>query len=255
MDMDPSLGSEIVPKITVLHPPQAAAVETWDEKRVSLDEPLRFVIVGHLFFMKGGAEILRVFDKLLEKGYSIELNIVSGLATDDWATATSADDVSWAKGVMGRHAGRIHYWPKLDNSKVMALFKQSHVALLPSYAETYGYSVLEAQASGCPVVTTDIGALSEINDDECGWVIRVPKRDYDGRTLGRSAYHTREGRASVSEVIEHELTQIVLDILKAPSQLPQRAEKCLHRIRSEHDPIHHAEKLLTIYREALERAK
>ena len=57
---------------------------------------------------------------------------------------------------------------------MLELLSGSHIGLLPSFAETYGYVVLEMQAAGVPVVTTDIRAFSEVNPDECGWRIRTP---------------------------------------------------------------------------------
>jgi len=49
------------------------------------------------------------------------------------------------------------------------------LALLPTCAETHGDVVLEAQANGCPVITTDIRTLPEINPSEIGYLIEVPK--------------------------------------------------------------------------------
>ena len=45
------------------------------------------------------------------------------------------------------------------------------VGLLPTWAESYGYSVLEMQACGLPVVTTNIRALPETN--VCGWKVKL----------------------------------------------------------------------------------
>jgi glycosyltransferase involved in cell wall biosynthesis len=125
------------------------------------------------------------------------------------------------------------------------------VALLPSYAESYGYSILEAQACGCPVITTDIGAMPEINNNCCGWVINLPKRDYGGKSLGRSRYNTADGRREISTVIKSQLEKIILSILDNPQSLEDRRDPALNRIRKEHDPRTHAAELKRIYLEAL----
>ena len=39
----------------------------------------------------------------------------------------------------------------------------SHIGLLPTYNDSYGYSVIEFFSYGCPVITTNILALPEIN--------------------------------------------------------------------------------------------
>ena len=62
----------------------------------------------------------------------------------------------------------ISYVPKLTNNETLELMKKSHIGLLPTYADTYGYSVLEFQAAGCPVITTNVRALPEINNNNLG---------------------------------------------------------------------------------------
>lgn len=52
--------------------------------------------------------------------------------------------------------------------------KKSDVGLLPTWADTYGYSVLEFQACGCPVISSNTRGLPEINNNEAGWIINMP---------------------------------------------------------------------------------
>ncbi len=49
--------------------------------------------------------------------------------------------------------------------------RTADIGMLPSYADTYGFSVLEAQA-GNAVITTDIRALPEVNNPAVGWLIK-----------------------------------------------------------------------------------
>jgi glycosyltransferase involved in cell wall biosynthesis len=53
-----------------------------------------------------------------------------------------------AKAIISRHPDRILHFTGIPNSEVIDLLKRTHVSLLPTWAETYGYSVLEAQACG-----------------------------------------------------------------------------------------------------------
>ena len=52
--------------------------------------------------------------------------------------------------------------------------KKAHVALLPTWMDTFAYSVLECQACGTPVISTSLRALTELNDASVGWLIDVP---------------------------------------------------------------------------------
>ncbi|WP_241627814.1 glycosyltransferase, partial [Rosenbergiella epipactidis] len=51
---------------------------------------------------------------------------------------------------------------------------KSHIGLLPTWADTYGYSLLEFMAAGCPVISTNVRALTEINSSDRGYIINLP---------------------------------------------------------------------------------
>jgi glycosyltransferase involved in cell wall biosynthesis len=90
--------------------------------------------------------------------YEIELTIVSSLNIDNYATKKEPSDVQRVKNFIQKNSDWINYFPQLPNHEVLELMKKSHVGLLPTYADTYGYSVLEFQAAGCPVITTNVRA-------------------------------------------------------------------------------------------------
>jgi glycosyltransferase involved in cell wall biosynthesis len=120
--------------------------------------------------------------------------------------------------------------------------RAADVGLLPSYADTYGFSVLELQACGVPVITTDIRALPEINNAAFGWLIKVPKN-----ALGEALYTTAEEREALSQSIRSDLAQIVRDIAADPVQIAVKGTAALERIRKEHDPATYADALRQVY--------
>lgn len=116
------------------------------------------------------------------------------------------------------------------------------MALLPTYADTYGYFVLEAQACGCPVVTTDIRALPEINNNECGWLINVIKDEN-----GNAILNTSEQRRIFSKEIMEQLAQIIEQIIKNPLEIIVKGKKAIKRIKNIHSPNQHANQLYKVY--------
>ncbi|MFH4294310.1 glycosyltransferase, partial [Acinetobacter baumannii] len=72
----------------------------------------------------------------------------------------------------------IKIYSNVDNNKVIEMIREHHIGLFPTWADTFGYSVLEFQACGCPVISTDVRALSEINNNDIGWLINVDKNKY-----------------------------------------------------------------------------
>ncbi|WP_430810994.1 MULTISPECIES: glycosyltransferase family 4 protein [unclassified Carboxylicivirga] len=235
----PHLSAAIMAKTIVLHPPQPVLVERVRERVIA---PVIFTFVGNQFFGKGGREILATFQKLHAEGYNFQLNIISNFSPDGYASHTTQKDTEELNARFATLPPSISIIGKLPNNELLTLLKQSHVALMPTYADTYGYFVLEAQACGCPVITTDIRALPEINNNECGWVIKVPKD-----TLGNGVLHIPEERAMFSKTIEKELYTTVKEILASPEIIQPKAAAALRRIKEEHDPERHAQRLVEVY--------
>ncbi|GAB5559643.1 MAG: hypothetical protein SynsKO_12900 [Synoicihabitans sp.] len=49
-----------------------------------------------------------------------------------------------------------------DNSELEFLYNKAEVLLFPSFAEGFGWPVIEAQACGCPVITSNTTSLPEV---------------------------------------------------------------------------------------------
>ncbi|MFK8037016.1 MAG: glycosyltransferase family 4 protein [Crocinitomicaceae bacterium] len=239
---DSEKSKKIISKIKVLHPPQKIIVSSLEDKLYS--KGLNLVLVGADFFRKGGQEVLQVIDQLLNDGSNINLTIVSSLQYGDYASKSTAEDVLEVKEIIARHDSIAHHH-SLPNSDVLNLFKTADIALLPSYDETYGYSVLEAQACGCPVVTTNGGAFMEINDNDCGWVIDVPL------TNNRSIPYTESEKTTFQLTVKQALRKIMMDALNDSLGLRKKGELCLERIKREHSIENAAMELERIYNIAL----
>jgi glycosyltransferase involved in cell wall biosynthesis len=105
--------------------------------------------------------------------------------------------------------------------------------------------VLEAQAAGCPTITSDIRALPEINSAACGWLLKVPKLANGDGDLDSVEKRTRF-RAILVEGIKSALTEAHDD----RDGLCRKAAAGLERIRKFHDPAKHAARLAEVYQQA-----
>jgi len=238
----PEYHDDISAKICVIHPAQVPLMSDYNEKRLA-EGDIMFTMVGNMFFLKGGMEVLRVFDHLLKRNYPIRLNIVSAMQNaKDPKRETVAEEIAAARTIINRHPDRIRHWGAIPNDQVLALLRETHVGLMPTHYDTYGYFVLEAQASACPVITTDAVALPEINGDEVGWVINVDKDAY-----GTPLYTTAAEYRRLHESIEASLIQTIQEIVNHPEMIQRKGLNALERIRRDHDPRKTAEKLEAIY--------
>lgn len=60
---------------------------------------------------------------------------------------------------------RVKFIGRVQDADLPALYTGAELFVLPSITEGFGLPVLEAQASGCPVVTTAVGAPKEIGGE------------------------------------------------------------------------------------------
>ena len=244
----PDYCQDIESKLICLHPPQKILLDNYNNKQTKLDGPIHFIFIGGAFFTKGGMEILETFCELKNvKKLDLKLTIVSSMVLDDYATKKSSSDVAAAMNVIRSNGDWIQYYESLCNDKVLDLMKSAHVGLLPTYADTYGYSVLELQASGCPVISTNVRALPEINNSNVGWIIEVPKN-----SLGEAIYTTQDSRDRMSLLIKAGLMAAIEEIMNNKEIIVQKANAALRRINLSHSPERYAEQLYEIYARSLQ---
>ncbi|MYM35015.1 glycosyltransferase [Duganella sp. FT94W] len=72
----------------------------------------------------------------------------------------------------------VHFAGKTDNAAMPAHYQQADLALNPSLADNMPNSVLEAWASGVPVVSTNVGGVPDLIHDDTNGVL-VPPADAD----------------------------------------------------------------------------
>ncbi len=238
----------IFDKMIVLHPPQEVLRLQVEQRQYDHYNPIRFILVGNGFFRKGGREVLRAFENLIDTELApIKLVIVSSFSLDSYSAKETQADKDWATQFIQDHSDWIEHFDNLPHDKVLELMKNCDVGLLPTYADSYGFSVLEEQACGLPVISTDVRALPEINNTNVGWIIRVPKNE-----LGEALYSTPEERDRLSQQIQSGMEAIVSSIVADPSVIYTKALASIERIRGMHNPQVYAQKLREIYQKALE---
>ncbi|MBV4366632.1 glycosyltransferase family 4 protein [Erwinia sp. BNK-24-b] len=244
---NPELLRTLREKLVVLHPPQKLYVE--ERKPRNAANPVHFVFVGRDFYRKGGGEIVRAFDELLNekkiRPEQIKVTLIGDLnKTNNYAFGKYQDDAAFAReteAAIARYSLFDHH-SVMPNDKVMQLLQEADVGLLPTWAETYGFSVLEMQSCGCPVITTNVRALPEINPQEAGWLVKHElNEDCD------YAVTSFEQRDSVRRKTVDQMKAIIEDIIQNPEQIVDKANASIARIKNEHDVEVYQDKLRALY--------
>ena len=223
----------IMKKTEVLHPPQKVLVSEREFEQKHHTDKIHFIFIGRTFFFKGGREIVQVLSEF-EDLYDFKLTLISSLMYDDYFTHTSYEEMVECREII-RNKKWIEYYETLPNEQVLEKCKQANVGLLPSVGDTYGYSVLEMQAAGCPVITTNIRAFPEINNDECGWICSLPVNE-----LG---FCTVDDAKDWPPILREELRRCFQAIFDHPESIREKGRKALERIHKMHDPYRYQEKL------------
>jgi glycosyltransferase involved in cell wall biosynthesis len=128
----------------------------------------RLLMVGLLTPVKGIPYLLEALHALRQRRQDFVLDIVG-----DGASRAEYETLAFDLGL----ADVVRFRGLRAKPEVAAFMRRCDVFLLPSLFETFGVAVIEALASGKPVVVSDIGALREVVTAEVGCL--VPPGDVD----------------------------------------------------------------------------
>jgi glycosyltransferase involved in cell wall biosynthesis len=192
--------------------------------------PLRLLFVGKAFFRKGGEAVLRLIES-----YGDELNlaatVVSAVEGPDYATeCIDAEHVADIRHRLASHP-RLTWHSAVPNHVVYDLAHNSHIGLLPTLADTFGYSLLEFMSCGLPVVTSNVEATTEIVDGDVGWNIDLPLGP-DGRwlALDPTVGQTRAAYDDAVETLSIGLTTVMRDVRANPRLVHRRSAAAVDRV-------------------------
>jgi glycosyltransferase involved in cell wall biosynthesis len=114
--------------------------------------PFRLLHVGNLYPVKDQLSLVRAMRLVVDGGFDVELDIVGW---DDWNGSVQRE--SARLGLIQRV--RFHGWKARD--ELLPLYRSAHVFVMSSVDDVAPIAVLEAAASGVPVVGTDVGFIAD----------------------------------------------------------------------------------------------
>jgi len=66
--------------------------------------------------------------------------------------------------------GQVLFFQGIDNQALQAAYSTAHAFIFPSLAEGFGWPIIEAQASGCLVLTTNAAPMNEIGGPSASYI-------------------------------------------------------------------------------------
>jgi glycosyltransferase involved in cell wall biosynthesis len=133
-----------------------AAIESaWVyEKNISMHKPIRFAFLGRYEIRKGVKELSAALQKVIDK-YDFEFNFIGPIPNEFKINSPQI-----------KYHGSIS-----DAKKIKSILQSTDVFVLPSHSEGMPNVILEAMASGCAILATNVGAVNVMVDDNNGWLI------------------------------------------------------------------------------------
>lgn len=132
-------------------------------------EITRFLFFGRVIPRKGFFDALEALGKLAASGYKNWTFRIVGNGRSEWARQAARDH-----GI----ADKVTVCDAVGDEGLRQELEQAHVAIMPSYAESFGLAFAEAQAAGLPVVAYARGSVPEVVENGVtGWLAPYRKVD------------------------------------------------------------------------------
>ena len=126
--------------------------------------PVQVVYAGKLCHAKGTPWMLKALSDIDEVPW--KLHLVGG---------GSGSETDYCRALARDLGERVHVYGAVDQSKLADIMKHSHIFVLPSFFEGLPLVLLEALASGCRIVASDLPGVAEVLDGMRGdYIERIP---------------------------------------------------------------------------------
>lgn len=175
-------------------------IEEFNPLEDKQNDKFKVICVSRITARKGINYLIEATDQLVKKNYNIELEIV-GEGNEKAKLEKMVEKLE-----LGNH---VKFLGIIPHNELPALYSQADIFVLPSLNEGMSNTVLEALASGLPIVATDTGGTRELlSGGDNGFIVKMKNSEdlmikigrimRDGDLQKRMSQRSREVAESMS---------------------------------------------------------
>ena len=208
-----------------------------------IENEIHIAFIGNDFFRKGGTIAVSIIERLKKK-YPLKFTVVSKMSKSvlekkSIALSAPGNVDEWKSRIVNAGGTLLS---DLPYHTVRGLLTQVDILLLPTLDDSFGFSIVEAMATGVVNVATRIRAIPEIIT-----------HGLDGLLIDVET--TREGRLDLSKTaisdIENKMETILKDLLDNPDQLNEMSRNARRSYEKKFTRACLTKKLQAVYTSAI----
>jgi glycosyltransferase involved in cell wall biosynthesis len=159
-----------VSKCSTITNGSGVALEHFSEKPLPQNDPIHVVYVGRFLREKGIFELMEAIRELRSKNVPFRISMCGDIDNGNLSSATVEECAGWLEDGLVDYMGRVN--------DVRQKLADSDIVVLPSYREGTPRSLLEAMATGRPIITTDVPGCRNVVEDGINGLM-IPARSSD----------------------------------------------------------------------------
>ena len=149
----------------------------------------------------------------------------------------------------------IEWNESVPHSQLFPLIAKSHLFVMPTLDDTFGWAIAEAMSIGVPVISTNVCAVPEmVKHNVTGFQIKLPLQRnlrWKGLEHSQGSGERRQAVKEVYELVADRLAGMMQEFWEDTASWQVMSEAGIMHIRQQHDPRGQAAKLRSIYEECL----
>lgn len=114
---------------------------TWHDEKATPEKEIRLCFAGRVDKNKNCNLTMEACDRLIAEGYDVKYTVVGNVV--DQETYSRMQQKPY-----------VQYVPPADKEKLVTIYRDNHIFVMPSFTETFGLVYAEAMSQGLPVIYT-----------------------------------------------------------------------------------------------------